>query len=66
MKAWRYKATLQQNNWEHLSQLQRKTTSDNYYESFVQNKLAEWPKYNLEIIKKEFTKINYVKQENLK
>ena len=49
-------ATLQWNNWEHLSKLQREEISDNYYENFVQSKLAEWPKYNMEIIKKRIYK----------
>lgn len=51
-------ATLQWNNWEHLPKLQRKEIPDNYYESFVQNKLEEWPKYNLEIIQKKIYKDN--------
>lgn len=44
-------ATLQWDNWEHLPKMQRKSIADNYYEKFVESKLAEWPKFNLEIIK---------------
>lgn len=57
-------ATLQWNNWEHLSKLQRKAIPDNYYENFIQSKLAEWPKYNLEIIKKRIYRDDLHKVES--
>lgn len=43
-------ATLQWNNWELIPISKRKDIPSDYYQKYVESKLAEWPKYNLDII----------------
>lgn len=43
-------ATLQWNNWERIPISKREKIPSDYYQKFVENKLAEWSKYNLDII----------------
>lgn len=46
-------ATLQWENWINIPKLERKNISDDYYNCFVQSKLAEYPQYTMEIISRE-------------
>jgi 1-acyl-sn-glycerol-3-phosphate acyltransferase len=43
-------ATLQWMNWEYQGAYKRCDIADDYYKNFVANKLAEWSKYNMDII----------------